>query len=864
MRARDIIRASTVLVLLLPVARAAPATQPAARWIWSPDEPPAPRNRLTWFRRIVELKTLPSDGRLRLAADSNAALWVNGHSLLHKVPRYHEKQITAVEVNAGPYLRPGNNEILVRHHNWGDIITFQRTGNAHAGLWIESDWVITDATWECRRAEEYFPHEKQIVGLTKDPRIRYAQIVDGRKEHSSAAWKQAVVVDDGPWPQSPALAETPPQREYPVLPIRVLAAGRLSGRTDPVDDPFSIAAGIRAARCEPSEEAARAAGELLSGRAVTIDGRAGEWHYVTFDFGLPVHGYPQLLVDGMDGAAIDLGYCELTRSQYSGEYHVRPDGWINPEGVVGVGYADRYITREGLNRVEMPDERTARWLTLHVYFPSAGRVVLREVGFLKSQHPVDLKGSFACGDERMDQIVKLCLIHAEVTMSDSYIDTPGREDGQWLEDARPRAILASRWFGDTTLRELMIRTIAQSQNPDGQLHPFPPSNYPAYPANYDWSVQWVAMLYDQYMWTGQTEPVRQYLNALDRHWKTILSHVDDEGLWRTNRVFADIRVGLHPENDTQSSGIVTPWIIERLRWSAEMADAIGERKLAAGWRATADNMASAFRTYHIVPPSGEIAAHVGDRVDPSNPRLSRGFSQAGQTIAVTAGLLTPEEAAAAAAYAFPQPDGSPPKGVTRWNNPTYSYRSLRAMSHVGRTDVAVRHLIERYEQYLPGHPRNPIPPILQGPYGGPLPEYWISREDHGLAPGAKNSAQPVDDTGSHGWGSVPLLWLHDTLLGVTITRPGGGEIRIAPDAGALPFVAGHTVTPKGVVWVSWDPGQGRLEVQIPARVAAEVVMPRACARKRTQVLESAGKVEIIGENHFRIGDPGRFAFAVRG
>lgn len=48
-----------------------------------------------------------------------------------------------------------------------------------------------------------------------------------------------------------------------------------------------------------------------------------------------------------------------------------------------------------------------------------------------------------------------------------------------------------------------IRTLAQSQGPDGQLHPFAPSNYPAYPAPYDWSVQWAAMLYDQYMWSGK-------------------------------------------------------------------------------------------------------------------------------------------------------------------------------------------------------------------------------------------------------------------------------------------------------------------------------------------------------------------------
>jgi hypothetical protein len=42
---------------------------------------------------------------------------------------------------------------------------------------------------------------------------------------------------------------------------------------------------------------------------------------------------------------------------------------------------------------------------------------------------------------------------------------------------------------------------------------------------------------------------------------------------------------------------------------------------------------------------------------------------------------------------------SPPAGVKRWNNPTYGYRVLRAMSDSGLVDRAVAHLIERYSPY---------------------------------------------------------------------------------------------------------------------------------------------------------------------
>lgn len=844
-----------------------------SQWIWSPGDEPAPRNRLTYFRKEIDLAAVPEDGTLHLAADSNARVWLNGQIVRRKMSRYHEPQITAEVINAAPYLHPGRNVIVVLHHNWGNIVTFQRTANKHAGLYAHSSWVNTDATWRCLRAPEFAEHDKQVVGVIGDPRIRYPQIVDGRKTppddihrpgFDDSAWSNAVAVKDGPWPAVPTDVETPGQREFAVRPLSVLAAGRLSPQQPISVEPLSIAAGIRAATCEPDAAATGEAGRLLSGRSVVVEGRAGESRSITFDFGRPVHGYPFLtLEDGTPGIYVDLGYCEVSRTLYTGEMHVHEDGWLNPEGVVGKGYGDRYISRAGPQHVEMPDERTARWLALHIHFPTDGRVVIADAGITRSQYPLAPIGTFSCGDERIDQIVKLCLIHAEVTMVDTYVDTPGREDGQWIEDARPRAQVAARWFGDVNLLRFMIRTLAQGQFEDGNLHPFAPSNYPVGGASFDWSVQWVAMLYDMYRWTGDAKTVKEYWPQLCKYWKLVLSKVDDKGLWLTNHVLADIRVGVHPANPTQSSGMVTPWIIERLRWSAEMAEAVGERDQARSWQAMADMMTGAFRKYHLVPAAGKVPAHVGDRLDPADAKAERGYSQAGQTVAIITGLLNRDEARADLDYAYPAPDGSPPAGVTRWNNPTYGYRSLRALSEAGFTDRAVAHLIERYAPYLPANPRNPAPLRLHGPYGGPLPEYWVSREDLSLKDGDKNTAQPADETGSHGWGSVPLLWLHDSLLGVRVTEPGGGRIRIAPNAGGLPYVAGYTATPRGPVRVFYDPQQWRLEVSIPKGVKADLVAPAACTGKRLKVLVSPGEPPAIKDGASVLEHAGEYVFEAR-
>ena len=612
---------------------------------------------------------------------------------------------------------------------------------------------------------------------------------------------------------------------------------------------MSIAAGIRTARYQPDGAV-----------PPVIRGKAGESRYVTWDFQEPVHGYPFLeLKNAPAGVTVDFGYGELAYSQYSGLKHVEVNGWLNPEGVVGAGYADRYVTREGTQKIELPDERTARWLSLQFHFQTDGEVQLGDVGIVRSQYPVTDSGSFYCGDKRVDQIVELCKIHAKITMSDGYVDTPGREDGQWIEDARVRAIIGSRWFGDEKLRRQVMRHYVESTRGDGAFHAFPPSNYPAYAVGYDWAVQWAAMLYDDYWWTGKTDLINSYWTMLTAFWKNALANVDENGIWRTSRLFADIRVGVHPKGPKQSSGVVTPFMIERLRWSAEMARASGHKEEGEQWSATADRMAAAFRKYHWLPAAGAVPAHAGDRLDPEDPAATRGFSQAAQVNTVLAGLAPPEEARKVLEYVFPGPDGAPPDGVARWNNPTFVYRSLRALSDNGLTARAAAHMLERYAPYLPGDPRNRVEARLQGPKGGPLPEYWVSREDLKLKDGEPDTAQPQDETGSHGWAGVTLLWLHETLLGVRILEPGGAKLRVAPETGGFAYVSGRTRTPKGDVLVDYRPALQRLALQVPDGVETEVVIPSEWKGKTVHAPK--GAIE-AGEGRYVVSKGGRYLFTL--
>lgn len=827
---------------------------PGAAWISFPNSEPCPVNRFVYFRREVRLASLRGDLTLHVAADSTAHIWINGRVVRRKVTRYFEPSVTTETIDARQFVHLGLNTVVILNHSWGPIVTFQRSGCAHAGIFVSSSWVNSDSTWRSRTAKEFAPNDEQIVGVPPaegaqgDHRIRFAQFLYGGRVPSArlfyggyddSSWSRVDVVKDGPWTDTPAASETPGQHEIPVKPWLLLAEGQVLEPHVEENDPKRIESAMLHGKYEPRGDQALVLDSIYHfSKEIEVKGRAGVTRYVTFDFGRPVHGFPFLYATALQTEPIiDFAYGELNRSPSTGKFLVNSSGWLDPEAIVGRGYIDRYYARLGQQHFELPDERTARWWTIHVYFPRDGLLRISQAGFISSQYPTDLKGSFRCGDKRLDQIVRLSLEHAIVSMSDTYVDTPGREDGQWLEDARLRAQLAAQWFGDIRLRQLLLRLAAQSQTPDGHLHPFPPSNYPIL-ANADWSAEWIGALYDDYLWTGKTSRLRLYWPEVIKWWNLVLSNVDSNGLWRESRVFADIRIGVHPLAG-QSSGIASAQIIQRLTLSIAMAKAIGDNEDSAVWSKTRDNLVSAFRQYHLVKASGGVPLHADDVADPGNPLANRGFSQAAQAMTIEAGLLTPDEATDDLDYSFAAPNGTPRAGVDRWNNPTYLYRSLDALTQNEYSQRALQHLLERCDPYLPQNIRNPNPLILQGPWGGPLPEYWISREDLALSPTTLNPAQPIDPTGSHGWNSVALVWLHDSLLGVRILEPGGGLLQIKPDTAGLKYVEGTTMTPKGAVFVSWKPLLTRLAINLPSQVVAIVELPPELTR-----MESLHKLQI--------------------
>jgi len=753
--------------------------------------PGVPPNTWTTFRKEISWKP-GQPTRILFAADPTARLSVNGTVVVARVMRFVSPKITVESVDLEPYLKRGRNGVEVLHHFWG-VPTFQRSSHGQAGIGFDAEGILGGVEgWSWRQAEEFLPHTHQTWGGGYG-RIRFPVVADLRKTTRGLekGWKPAVATSSPAW-SAPVMKETAPLERTRAFPVSVVAAGDV--KAPPLKDcpvaktPMSWLAEKSQFRMDGAR--IQNAPALFSDTVTTAKLLPGGDGYVTLDFGQPVHGTLFLEIqDAPEGAVLDFTYGETRVDLRTGKLMLREDGSFDPELVCGGPYGDRVVLRRGKQTIELPEERTCRWMMI-TWRKATAAIKVRSVSVMTSQHPAPGKGTFQSDQPEVAPLVRLGLIHARITMSDTYVDTPGREDAQWLEDIQYRARLAAQWFGDTALRQVTLRHAVEQQRPDGLFRVFPPEEVrPGGITHLDWAMTWIGMLRDDWWWTGSLERVEKYFPALERFLDAVLAHTGEDGLFDKGEFFSDIRTATRA--DLAAGGkesLTNAWLYGFLLQAAEMAAAMGRAQAADIWRERTDRIRAFFPRFRMV--LGEGRPSIGEIWTPGAGASSPG--QAAVVNAVYHGLVGEVEARSLLGAAFLKPSGKPPQGMHPWNNPTYAYRALRTLSDHGLGRTAGAHFLEMYRPYLPD---------------GPLPEYFLMGE-----------AQQDDPTGSHGWAAVPLVWLHDTVLGIRPAQPGGSKLLWQPCYVGWDKVSGRTMTPLGACGVVIDWRGRRASLQLPKGV----------------------------------------------
>ena len=169
-----------------------------SKWLWYRLHNVDLVNSWMRARRSFTLNRIPAAAEIKITADAQYKLWVNGHYACRGPARGFQEKWPYDRVNIAGFLRKGLNVICVLVHNPG-VSSFQYVHRGWAGLIVEGKIGGTDIAsgenWKVSRAPGY---ERTLWQLSAQmPGMQ--EFFDTRKD--DGAWRNAAFDDSG-WPDA--------------------------------------------------------------------------------------------------------------------------------------------------------------------------------------------------------------------------------------------------------------------------------------------------------------------------------------------------------------------------------------------------------------------------------------------------------------------------------------------------------------------------------------------------------------------------------------------------------------------------------------------------------------------------------------
>lgn len=520
-------------------------------------------------------------------------------------------------------------------------------------------------------------------------------------------------------------------------------------RIENVEDLLSPAPGRAAVVHQPSP--ADPAAELQNCATVIVD------------FGREVTGYGWIDVTGNEGAVIDIAYGE------------RLTGGRVPPVVQSCGYADRYILREGRQRHEVYDWKGYRYAQL-TFRELTRPLQVHSVGTTFTAYPVERRGDFRASDSMAADLWHVGAYTQQLCMHDRLMDTPWREQAEWLGDGRIQLLTMQNAFGEAALGRNFLQNMAESQLDDGRIPAvsFQPVVFS------DYSLFWAVGVADALRFDGDLTFAASMLPHLDRLFAWFDRHLNPDGL------LEDVPDAFIDWANVGRGGVCAPMnAIYRLALlaAAEVGLACGDPTRADGWQDRADRVRDAFHNAFWDDAAGYYRDNVVDGLPQER------YSQHTQSMAVLAGVAQ-GESRALMARTIADP------GLVQ-TEPYFSYYLCEALAEAGEAATALDFLHRRWGRMLESGATT----------------FW---EEWSLG-GTFRSGRwlPRPRSHCHAWSAAPTAWLSRHVLGVRIERASGPVI-IQPNPCGMAHASGAVPTAYGTIEVSWTCADGVLDVKVTA------------------------------------------------
>ncbi|CAG8158280.1 unnamed protein product [Penicillium salamii] len=752
----------------------------SAPWIWLPThhEDESQPGRYFLFRKSF-VWTKPhglDDFQINISADSRYRLFVNGHRVSFGPCKSYPERWHYETVDILPFLVEGENTISARvlryscvHAGSSSIISTELPGFLVHGE-IEGFSLSTDSSWKCLQesSRQIIPHSEwnYILGppfMSNNERVSEDTTLSGwtLPAFDDSSWQNAVsafrpvkmLPMQSPWKLTP--------RSIPMLP-------EVEGLFDGI------------VKCDGPIAHNQWTDFIREGTPVNIP--AGESVTVDIECQSLTTAFVNLQCEGGSGSIITLLYAECYEKDLGVETApfpmARTKSLRSDSSGRLYGVKDVYTVTEGGDQTFEPFWfRAFRYIQLHIQ--TSNPLTLKAFTYRETSYPLEITTQIQAGPE-LNQIWDISLRTLQNCRHETYEDCPFYEQNQFASDSRLQMLFTYQISMDDRLARKTMEEFHASRCPDGLIKAQFPSGFRSKQIP-QFSLSFVAMVWDHMQYFSDSKLVRRYLSTIDG----ILHHFDervnplglvgqfDDDTWPfidwvpewtvPGKIFQSC---MPPAYHTGAATINSLLYIIALMQAAELCEFAARPDTAAEYRSRAQGLRDAVNRHCYSHAEGLY------QDGPS----SNEYSQHSQVFAV----------------------------LSETTQDTQAREVIRRMDGASQCSSALQFYVFRAVEKVG----------LYDEYFSRLLDPWRRMLADNLTTWAEFEHHPRSDC--HGWSAGPI----NEIVGIYGVRPQGQRLRIAPRVDLLSQAEGTFATSGGCVRLKWAED---LEVEASADLEAEIV-----------------------------------------
>lgn len=471
-------------------------------------------------------------------------------------------------------------------------------------------------------------------------------------------------------------------------------------------------------------------------------------------------GYGHISFEGGCRAEVHIEWAEslfLPDSESGGN---KPKG--NRDDIAGKyfnGFGETYILSGGKAQYKSLWWRAGRYVLLRVK-TSEEAVCIFGLKLETTCYPLDIKSEFHCSDDTLSKFLPLANRALQMCSHESLMDCPYYEQLMYVGDSRIDLLSWYASSNDIRFPKRCLELFDWSRWKTGFIGERYPSR--SYQLSLTFSMIWVYMLHDFFMWRDDGAWIQQRLVGMRCLMENFYSLPRVDGMlaklpgWSFVDWVGSWYGGNAPTAADGISSIINLHYLLSLLKAAEIEVALGESCLAERYRTTAAELRENIYAKFWNKERNLLA----------DDSAHQHFSEHAQCLSILSGVIPQENAISCIEAMIDGPD------VSR-TTIYYSFYLFETFKHIGRGDLIIQNL-----------------------------SLWTELPGIGL----KTTIESPEPTRSdcHSWGSHPMFHIPASLIGIRPLVHGFKQVEIKPSLGSLKRLTGKMIHPYGCIEYDLD------------------------------------------------------------